>query len=164
MKLIKFKVKNYKTIDDSGWIDVDQIACLVGVNESGKTNIITALLKLNPADSSIKINPLNDYPRSNYSKDKNELSHFNFIEACFELEEPIEIKQEENSKTFKYIKACRDYSNTLKYYGIIDIDDLDSDENRLTTLENVEIPSFIYYASYASLDSELHLPTIINQM
>ena len=55
MKLTKFRVKNYKTIEDTGWIDNDQIGCLVGVNESGKTNIITALLKLNPVDETTKM-------------------------------------------------------------------------------------------------------------
>lgn len=50
MRLIKFKVSNYKTIDDSEWITTDSITCLVGENEAGKTNVLTALLKLNPAD------------------------------------------------------------------------------------------------------------------
>lgn len=50
MRLIKFKVSNYKTIDESEWIITDCITCLVGESESGKTNVLTALLKLNSAD------------------------------------------------------------------------------------------------------------------
>lgn len=29
MKLTKFRVKNYKTIEDTGWIDSDQIGVLL---------------------------------------------------------------------------------------------------------------------------------------
>lgn len=106
MKLIKFRVKNYKTIDDTGWISVDQIGCLVGVNESGKTNVITALLKLNPVDSSIKINALLDYPRSKYSSDKDKLDDIEFIEALFEFSEPLSLSDEDGEavETYKYLK------------------------------------------------------------
>ena len=54
MQLIKFKVLNFKTIDESEWITTDNITCLVGENESGKTNVLTALLKLKPADKNTR--------------------------------------------------------------------------------------------------------------
>ena len=37
MKLTKFKVTNFRSVDDSGWIEVDAVTALIGVNESGKT-------------------------------------------------------------------------------------------------------------------------------
>jgi len=167
MKLIKFRVKNYKTIDDTGWISIDQIGCLVGVNESGKTNIITALLKLNPVDSSIKINALLDYPRSKYSSDKDKLDDIEFIEALFEFSEPLSLSNEDGEavETYKYLKVRKTYDESMYYYGINDINDEENEEKELndTDLEE-ELPNFIYYASYASLDSELHLPTIISKM
>ncbi len=167
MKLIKFRVRNYKTIDDTGWISVDQIGCLVGVNESGKTNIITALLKLNPVDSSIRINPLLDYPRSKYSSDKDVLDEIKFIEVIFELTEPLSITYDDGktTETYKYLKVCKTYNETISYYAINDINEEENEENELEDSDIEEnLPTFIYYASYASLDSELHLPTIINKM
>lgn len=167
MKLIKFRVKNYKTIDDTGWISIDQIGCLVGVNESGKTNVITALLKLNPVDSSIKINALLDYPRSKYSSDKDKLDDIEFIEALFEFSEPLSLSNEdgETVETYKYLKVRKTYDESIYYYGINDINDEENKGKEMndTDLEE-ELPNFIYYASYASLDSELHLPTIISKM
>lgn len=48
MELVGFQVKNYRSIDDSGWIDVDDLTCIVGKNESGKTSLLQALWKFNP--------------------------------------------------------------------------------------------------------------------
>ena len=162
MKLIKYRIKNYKTIDDTGWIDIDDIGCLVGVNESGKTNIITALLKLNPVDITVRINALQDYPRSNYSRDKEHIEQIEFIEAIFELNNQTTSESEEKA-SYRYIKVTKTYDETIHYYALQDIDNV---EDRTMEIENIseEIPNFIYYASYASLDSELHLPTIINSL
>ena len=50
MKLKKFRVTNFRSVEDSGWIDADDVTALIGTNESGKTNIILPLWKLNPGD------------------------------------------------------------------------------------------------------------------
>ncbi len=49
MKLTRFKVTNFRSVADSGWIEVDAVTALIGVNESGKTNLLLPLWKLNPA-------------------------------------------------------------------------------------------------------------------
>ena len=50
MNLISFRAVRFRNILDSGTIDVDpRVTCLVGKNESGKTNILHALHALNPA-------------------------------------------------------------------------------------------------------------------
>ncbi len=64
-KLTKFRVQNFRSIEDSGWIDAENVTCLVGTNESGKTNLLLALWKLNPANKE-PITPLVDYPRKKY--------------------------------------------------------------------------------------------------
>ena len=51
MDLIAFRVRMYKGILDSGWVDVNDLTVLVGKNESGKTSLLKALHKLNPYDS-----------------------------------------------------------------------------------------------------------------
>ena len=43
MKLTKFKVTNFRSVDDSGWIEADAVTALIGVNESGKTNLLLPL-------------------------------------------------------------------------------------------------------------------------
>ena len=43
MKLEKFRISNYRSIKDSGWIDVGQRTVFVGRNESGKSNLLLAL-------------------------------------------------------------------------------------------------------------------------
>lgn len=48
MRLARFHVKKYRSIEDSGEIKVDEnITTFVGVNESGKTNLMRALKKIN---------------------------------------------------------------------------------------------------------------------
>src|SRR4051794_34961212 len=48
MKMTAFRVENFRSIVDSGWIDVDEITAIVGKNESGKTALFTALWKFKP--------------------------------------------------------------------------------------------------------------------
>ena len=49
MKLKEFTVREFKSIWDSGPIEVDElVTCLVGKNEAGKTALLTALYRTNP--------------------------------------------------------------------------------------------------------------------
>lgn len=48
MKLTSCRVQNYRSIQDSGWVDIEDIAVIVGKNESGKTSFLKALWKFNP--------------------------------------------------------------------------------------------------------------------
>ena len=45
----QFRVLNYRNIDDSGWIPLERVTAFVGRNESGKTALLKALHKFNPA-------------------------------------------------------------------------------------------------------------------
>ena len=54
MKLISFKIMDYKSIIDSGKVDLTDIGCLVGKNESGKTAILQSLYRINPIDEADK--------------------------------------------------------------------------------------------------------------
>ena len=68
MKALRFRVQNYRNIDDSGWIDLDQVTAFVGRNESGKTALLKALHKFNSA-SQETYNPRRDFPRDRYTRD-----------------------------------------------------------------------------------------------
>lgn len=48
MRLTAFRVQDYRSIEDSGWVEIEDIAVIVGKNESGKTSFLKALWKFNP--------------------------------------------------------------------------------------------------------------------
>lgn len=64
MRLISARVTNYRSVEDSGDIPIDQQVCLVGKNEAGKTAILQAICGLNPHPSTpIEFDKETDYPR-----------------------------------------------------------------------------------------------------
>lgn len=87
-KIKKFRVTKFRSIKDSGWIETDTLTCLVGTNEAGKTNLLVALWKLNPANDE-PINPLIDYPRKKYVDYKDTKGEEIFISAELELSDKI---------------------------------------------------------------------------
>lgn len=40
MLLKSFRVTEFRSVQDSGWIDAEQITALIGTNESGKTTVV----------------------------------------------------------------------------------------------------------------------------
>lgn len=63
MKLLSFRVRNYRSINDSGEISASQITALLGRNESGKSNLLRGLYSLNPIDGFKPLKPIKDFPR-----------------------------------------------------------------------------------------------------
>lgn len=90
MKLVKARVTNYKSVDDSGWVRIDEITCLVGKNESGKTAFLQALNKLNPVEGQDgAFDMTTEYPRKrlNRYKREHEENPADAVSAVFELED-----------------------------------------------------------------------------
>lgn len=84
MKLLGFRVTNFRSVEDSDWIDVEDIAALVGTNESGKTNLLVPLWKLKPVRDG-EINALADYPRKRFHEIRGMDQKPVFIRAQFQL-------------------------------------------------------------------------------
>ena len=63
MRLESFRIWNYRSINDSGDINVSRITALLGRNESGKSNLLRALHSLNPVEGFEPLNPIKDFPR-----------------------------------------------------------------------------------------------------
>lgn len=84
MRLLKFRVTEFRSVLDSGWIEAENITALIGTNESGKTNILLPLWKLNPADEG-KIDLQDDLPRDKYHEYRKAKPMPTFITAVFEL-------------------------------------------------------------------------------
>ncbi len=85
MTLKKFRVTNFRSVMDSGWIDCDDITTLVGINEAGKSNVILALWKLKPVRDG-EIDPLHDMPTKEYSVWRSIPEEIIFISAQYELD------------------------------------------------------------------------------
>ena len=66
LTLSEFRVQNFWNVDDSGWIPVEQVTTLLGQNESGKTALLRALHKFNPATQQA-YDPQRDFPRDRYT-------------------------------------------------------------------------------------------------
>ena len=85
MTLKRFRVTNFRSVMDSGWIDCDDITTLVGINEAGKSNVILALWTLKPVRDG-EIDPLHDMPTKEYSVWRSIPEEIIFISAQYELD------------------------------------------------------------------------------
>jgi hypothetical protein len=65
MKLKEFRVREFRSVWDSGPIKIDgQTTCLVGKNEAGKTTLLDALYRTNPIIKSAAVfDETYDYPK-----------------------------------------------------------------------------------------------------
>ena len=264
MKLTSFRVRNFRSIEDSTWIDVNDITNIIGVNESGKSNILLALWKLNPATDDGKINLLADLPRERYAELKDTCQELPFIETYWDLSEDKDLLKNLveygpfEEKEFYQLYLVRKYSgqycwnfpnlkiqetlpskkvqaalqqfgdgfnnniseelpdeqrgtliscinklssniaktetltkeDAIKLYdelsafsevdygdsfdallGICETEkniltkkDIIYDEENFSKTLKPSIPHFVYYSNYGNLDSEIYLPTVINDM
>ena len=122
MKLLNFRVTNFRNIEDSGIVTLEQVLCLVGKNESGKSAMIEALCGLNPHSSRpITFNRERDYPRRhwlNYRKLHPEEEAV-VIETHWQLESP---ETEAIAAYFGPDALARDQVTALRRYGSDEIE------------------------------------------
>ena len=82
MRLTRYKVTNFRSVADSGWLDVDDVTALIGVNESGKSNLLVPLWKLNPAREG-DLRATSDYPKTMFAEIREQPGAYCFITAEF---------------------------------------------------------------------------------
>lgn len=114
MNLIRFRVKNFRSIADTGWIDASRVTALIGTNESGKSNILIALWKLKPVrDGAIDLKA--DAPRKLYNQIRNMEDKPIFVEADFELSvsliEKLVKLTEAAPDEVRIVRICRTLDN-----------------------------------------------------
>lgn len=193
MRLLKYKVHKFRSVKSTDWIDIENLACYVGVNESGKTNLLLPLWKFNPADGATNIDFLLDYPRDEYFEieSNEELKGEFFVETVFELDQSEidefekhycaqagESDDEDGSEAEtepapsekygfkKYLLIKKDYNENFYIYlsdkdGKALSEDIKEDVGQEVHKVICEaIPSFVYYSEYGSLDSDLYLPRV----
>lgn len=91
MRLVSFRVTDFRSVRDSGWVDTDSVTALIGTNEAGKTNLLMPLWKLNPAKDG-QIDPKKDYPRNQFHEIRAMEDKPVFIRARFELTKDLASK------------------------------------------------------------------------
>lgn len=186
MKLLRYKVTNFRSVKDSGWINCDDVTTLVGINEAGKSNLLLALWKLNPAFGG-NIDTLHDIPVDQLSelREKTDITHF--IEAEFVVSEKTkEVIGNEvgcDMSKVEIISFTRYYDETIKVdlHGvtpksilteIIKETDEDGnitekevikeyDEKTLFTVLQSYMPKFVYYSNYGNLSTRIYLPNVV---
>jgi AAA ATPase domain len=68
MRIKRARITDFRSIEDSGWVEINDVSCLVGKNESGKTNFLLALARMNPAPGQGDAFDLtDDFPRRRLS-------------------------------------------------------------------------------------------------
>ncbi|WP_217272240.1 AAA family ATPase [Sphingopyxis sp. BSNA05] len=69
MKLSAFEVNEFRSVWNSNLCETEDITCLVGKNEAGKTTLLKALYNLSPIlTNNGSFDPVNDYPRREASE------------------------------------------------------------------------------------------------
>lgn len=86
LKLLKYRVTGFRSVKDSGWIETSDVTALIGVNESGKTNLLLPLWKLNPANDG-KIDAIADFPRREFIHLRQASQDRAFIRAQFRTDD-----------------------------------------------------------------------------
>ena len=174
MKLLKYKVTNFRSVNDSGWIECDDITTLVGINESGKSNLLLALWKLNPAREGA-IDVLHDLPVSKLSSLRDKLSEIVFIIAEFsfdevtknKIEEECNCKLSESSSVTISRKYDENYEIEFNEIEFLSNDEETEEVNCKVNQEKAKkiildaIPCFVYYSNYGNLSSKIYLPHAI---
>ncbi|MBE5947718.1 MAG: OLD family endonuclease [Lachnospiraceae bacterium] len=176
MKLTRYQVANFRSVEDSGWIDCNDVTTLVGINESGKSNLLLALWKLNPAREG-EIDELHDLPVSKLSTLRDNLGEVKFISAEFMIdkESADEISKEVGANCCEgnTVVVSRYYDGTYKFdypNGVPEATEKNkADENfdESIYIENLNnevlkhIPKFVYYSNYGNLSAKIYLPHVV---
>jgi predicted ATP-dependent endonuclease of OLD family len=185
MELKKFRISNYRSINDSGEILVKKNTALVGRNESGKTNLLLALYSLNPADKELfDLSDVKDFPRdrplSEFSEDLNVVESFwelNDLEAdelkemLFLSKSIIEIKISRPYKAVYNIELIDLNRSNIKLPTSVDNDteDVDSEKQIDELIEKAEdwileqMPTFIFLDDYPTIKGHVNIDQFIQR-
>ena len=122
MRAIRFRIRNFRNINDSDWIELDKITAFVGRNESGKTSLLKALHKFNPATPE-PYDAQREFPRDRYTRDfiANGSRGDDWPVCSVEFEIPDALGTEiaallrEDKESPHHVIATRYYDGTLEF-------------------------------------------------
>ena len=180
MKLVAVQIENYKCIEDSGEFSVNDLTCLAGKNESGKTALLQSLRRLNPVEgpAESQFNPLFEYPRRRY----NQQQHVNgpVLTTKWELSgEDIAEVESTLGKTAvdgNIVTVERGYENLTKWtiplretdvikqmrLGPTDPENAtESPEECAADLLEAHLPKFLYFPNYGTLPGKISVDRFV---
>ena len=135
----QFQVLNYRNIDDSGWIPLERVTAFVGRNESGKTALLKALHKFNPAIKEPYI-AQREFPRDRFTAEYRDGGDWPVCRVEFELSDEFRKELGERLSGTEIPKKTiltRFYDDTLKIEYDTDVSDDPIDPAELTTALDV---------------------------
>ncbi|MER8541128.1 ATP-binding protein [Mesorhizobium sp. M1334] len=125
MRLEKFRVHEFRSVWDSGDIEVGDVTCLVGKNEAGKTALLKALYRVAPiVNEDAAFDATDDYPRKEYGdylheveSGKREPAEVIAAEYRLELDDIAAVEQVFGSRALKSQTICltKGYANERTY-------------------------------------------------
>jgi len=125
MRLTHVTIERFQNFMDAQEVTIEpDVTCLVGKNESGKTTILRALHRLNPANGTSRtFNLTTEYPRARLSRDRRrdpELESFCPVTARFHVDEVERAQLIQRGlripRTSSLVLiASRSYGNTLRF-------------------------------------------------
>lgn len=122
MRLSRFRVRDYRSVNDSGEVEVEPTkTLLVGVNEAGKTALLKSLQQIKAPNDADKFSALRDYPRSRYTEIQRGLKDPNsviVVEASFVLnedEKAIVLAESPTSTDVSTLAIWRYLDNALRW-------------------------------------------------
>lgn len=153
MKLKLFRVKMFKSIIDSGDIQVSPLIVIVGKNESGKTSILKGLHKLNPAIAE-PYSMANEWPRGH--RDSRSPDHVPcWAEFTLSTEEQATLgTADPNAQHLTSVRVGRTYGGQLKFEADVPISDAAAQV--LTPL----LPKFVYMDEYQVFKGTAYLSQV----
>ncbi len=143
MKLVKVQVQSFRNILDSTEVEIQEdVTCLVGKNESGKTAFLEALRRLNPAQGDPRFVIGQHYPawlEKRHRRQRQDLDSVKAITTWFLIEQAdrdsLAIRLGEGVIKDEYLTVSRNYKGTRIY-------SYDADETRAISklISDVDLP------------------------
>jgi predicted ATP-dependent endonuclease of OLD family len=123
MRVTRAQITKYKSVTDSGEFLVDDhMTALVGKNEAGKTAVLEAIYRFKPLPSGHQttFEPLRDYPRSSYNREKAKTGLVEPIRLTFALDPDdvasVEAEFSKGSVIATHVTVARRYGSRLSYW------------------------------------------------
>lgn len=182
MKLTNVQITNFQSVQDSNEFEIDDVTCLVGKNEAGKTALLKALYRLNPINKTDeKFNVTDDYPRQTVADYENNVETRKqqpaiVGKATFKID-PKYIKKAKESYEFEFsedqtltVTLSKGYSNKPIY----SFNSKDS-EGRLTEVKFgdsksseryfiKQIPKFLYFDEYYQMKGQENIEQLMQRV
>ena len=150
---MRFRIQQYKRIEDTDWIDIGDVTSIVGKNEVGKTAIFRALSKLNPSDQE-EFNRQSELPHRSYVKLKDKNIYPVIVEFEISADEAFITGLNKQQKLI----VKKSYDN--EFYFELDGQKIEDTETSSKIQEL--LPKFIYFDNYDKIKGKFDIPKFIS--